>query len=57
MSKKDSNIENAILILAGSLGSVSCFDSYEYLLNIGNSLAIDKILNSIDITKKFERRG
>ncbi len=54
MSKEELNKQNAILILAGRLGSVSCFNSYEYFLNIGNSLAIDKILNSIEITNKFK---
>ena len=54
MSKEELNKQNAILILAGRFGSVSCFNSYEYFLNIGNSLAIDKILNSIEITNKFK---
>lgn len=53
MLEENSKKENAILILAGRLGSVSHFEKYEYFLNIGNSLAIDKILNSIEITNKF----
>ena len=54
MFTENSKKENAILILAGKIVSVSCLNSYEYFLNIGNSLAIDKILNSIEITNKYK---
>ena len=43
---------DCILILAGRINSISnIFTKYEYLFNIGNSLAIDKILNRISSEK------
>ena len=43
--------KSSILILAGELNSIDNFILNEYLLNIGNKLAIERILDSISFLK------
>jgi len=46
---------NSILILAGKLTSIDSFYTYEYFNNIGNTLMIERILNSLDLKKSTKK--